>query len=492
MRYKVIILFIAAIFLLTVLGEFTSAKKAVTMGRHPFIKVPKNTPTDKIVKLLIEKYPKDVQKGFELAGKPELYEPFMGQLQAGAYEEKQVMPGEKFMWMFFRVNRKIKVVNDLEWAGNKPLDIILVKAKSDNMIYDIAIVKKCVNTALLNVTEAPPEIPEPTCDMKLQPEKANIGESFTVDMSGSENAKTMEATIYDSEGNPVDSHSFTPDSPTWVTKLDKSGDYTIKGKASNERGEVTGPKCEAKLHINFPPDCKLNASCTMCKNMVGKPITLDASASSDTDGQIVKAHFEIIDEQGNIVDTYDDTEKPFVWEKVFDKEGNYTILCTVYDDMGASAGGEEPCKIQMTVTERKLFGVAELGPMLSHGTYTGFGFARGGILYKIKPDVVDFVFTLGVAGTTVGEPWKTFFMCNALINVHSNKLFAGAGIGYSGKERETTKGGIDFVLQGGVDIFKKKASYTGSIFGEFRVPIITSDRSFEDHHKILAGFKIIF
>jgi hypothetical protein len=35
-------------------------------------------------------------------------------------------------------------------------------------------------------------------------------------------------------------------------------------------------------------------------------------------------------------------------------------------------------------------------------------------------------------------------------------------------------------------------SSVGSIFFELRAPVLTSDRSFEEHHKLLLGFRYIF
>jgi hypothetical protein len=329
-----------------------------------------------------------------------------------------------------------------------------------------------------------------TCDLKVAPAKANLSESFSVDMSGSKNADTLEVTVFDASGAKVATQVLTPASPKWQTKFDKPGDYVFKAKAANALGPVTGPGCEAKVHVNLPPTCQLKISCTQCNDYVGKPIVFDASGSADQDGQVVKASFEVTDAAGQVVDSYMATTAPFLWQKVFDKAGNYIVTVTVFDDMGATAGGAEPCRIPFTVTQRKLFGIVELGPMLCRGTYTGFIFARAGILYKITPDVLDFILTMGGAIPTQGDPWTAFIMGNALLSVHAGPAFLSGGLGYSGKEQTTRKGGIDLVGQVGVDVLKTPV--VGGIFAELRAPIITADRSFDEHHKLLLGFRIVF
>jgi len=56
----------------------------------------------------------------------------------------------------------------------------------------------------------------------------------------------------------------------------------------------------------------------------------------------VKANFEITDDTGNVVDTYEDIEKPFVWNKYFEKPGLYIITAFVTEDFGAVS---EPSRI---------------------------------------------------------------------------------------------------------------------------------------------------
>lgn len=83
-------------------------------------------------------------------------------------------------------------------------------------------------------------------------------------------------------------------------------------------------------------------------------------------------------------------------------------------------------------------------------------------------------------------------MLNAVLNAHADRVFFGGGLGYSTKEHEGRKSGVDLVGQIGVDVLQKRPDMTGSIFAELRAPIITSNRSFSDHHKILLGFRLTF
>ena len=98
----------------------------------------------------------------------------------------------------------------------------------------------------------------------------------------------------------------------------------------------------------------------------------------------------------------------------------------------------------------------------------------------------------GPAIPSQGDPWKVVFMGNALLNLHLGPaLYAAGGLGFSSKEQETRKGGLDLVGQFGINIFNNYTS-VGSVFAEGRLPAFTSDRPVNDHYKLLLGFRYIF
>jgi len=364
--------------------------------------------------------------------------------------------------------------------------------KKENKNYEFVIPKPCGNIALYKVSEVRIIPPAAVCKILVTPAKANINEMITVDMSGTKNATAMDVEVFTAQGTKISSHAFTPASPKWQTKFDKPGEYVFKARAVNEEGKVSENPCQAKIAINFPPVCRLWTSCLPCENYVGKPIVLDANGSTDIDGQIVKASFEITDEAGNVIDSFMDAEKPFVWEKVFKKPGKYGVNVVVFDDMGAASSNADPCRITLEVTQKRFFFLAELGGLLARGTYTGYLFGRLGLMWNFIPDAMDIILRVGGAVPSRGDPWKVFVTDDILMNFHLGpSVYADAGIGYTSREQDVRKNGLDLVGALGLNIFNNYRQ-AGSVFAEIRAPIITEGRSFDDHHKFVLGFRYIF
>jgi hypothetical protein len=457
--------------------SFGATHKLTRIGVNTFAQIRGNVPTAQVMKTIAQNYSGDIKIGLDKVGQGDLYVPFIEQLKAATFVDKSIPVGDKFIWMFFRVNGKVQVWEDVEWAGNKPLDVFSFTVTRDNKIYEYVIPKPCGNIALYKVSDAtPPPPPLATCNLVVSPAKANVNEPITVDMSGCKNAVSMDVEVFTAQGTKVGAHTFTPAAPRWQTKFDKPGEYVFKAKAVNLAGVASVNACQAKTYINFPPVCKLWTSCLPCQDYVGKPITFDASGSTDADGQIVKASFQLTDEAGNVIDSFTRTEKPFVWEKVFKKAGKYAISVLVFDDMGAVSSAGDPCKLAFEVTQKKFFFLVEFGGLLARGTYTGYAFGRLGFMYNLAPDVLDVIVRAGGALPTQGSPWKFFWMADALLNLHLG-------------DAAYLDGGL--VGAFGVNLFNNYTS-AGSIFAEVRVPVITSNRDWDNHHKLLLGFRYIF
>lgn len=485
MKNKKWLILIVGLMILFVASSYAETKKLKEIGRYTLCRFKGDVPTSEVMKKLIEMYAGDIKYGFDLAGYGDLYLPFVEQMKTAEIKEKEMAIGDKFMWMLFRSHGKVQIVTDVEWAGKKPLPVFAFMVEKDYKQYEFVMPKPCGNISLIRVEEA---VPDAVCDIKVTPAKANMNDAITVDMRGSQHAKSMQVEVYGPDGTKIASKELTPEEATWQTTFNKPGEYTFKGKVFNPVGKSSENPCEAKTYINAPPICKLFTSCLPCEDYVGRPITVDGSQSSDPDGRVVKADFEIRDETGTVVDTYSDSEQPFTWEKVFRQPGLYSVTMVVTDDFGATS---EPCQLDMEVTQKNCFFGIEGGLLYARGSHGPYTAALLGLSCWIVPDVLDFSVAGGGALALKGEPWKSFFLAKALLNIHSGSAFFGAGLGFSTKVREDRdQSDIFLVANLGFDVFNNWTS-RGAVFLEGQGPL-GEGRSFGDHHKLMLGFKFLF
>jgi hypothetical protein len=340
------------------------------------------------------------------------------------------------------------------------------------------------------VIEEKVEIEDAICDIKVNPVKANVNDPIFVDMSGSKNTKSMEVEIFDKEGMKITSQKLTPDSPKWETGFDKPGEYFFKGKAFNTEDKPSENLCETRIYINSPPVSRLE--CSPCKDKILKPITLDATGSTDLDGQVIRVDFEITDEEGNLVDRFTDNEMPFSWEKVFEDKGVYTVVAISTDDYGAMS---EPALVEVVARKgkKRLFFLLDTTALAARGqgtTYAWYMAGRLGIVYQIFPGTLDIIISGGGAYTTESAPWKPFYNGSLLLNLHVGPVFIGAGAGVTTEYKETLpESYAEAIANIGIDVFNiSKTKF--SILLEAAGPV--TDLSFKDHHKLMVGFRLTF
>lgn len=485
MRNKRLLLFVIVILIIGAVSTYAETKKLKQIGRYTLVNIKGEVPTAEVMKILVDKYAGDIKYGFDMAGYGDLYLPFLDQIKSATFEEKELAVGDTVMWMLFRSRGKVKIVKDLEWAGKQPVPIFSFTVQKGYKHYEIIMPRACGNISLRKIEEV---IPDAVCAINVDPVKANINDPIVVDMSGSQHAKSMQVDVFGPDGAKIESKTLSPESPKWNTKFAVAGEYVFKAKAVNFEDKVSTNVCEAKTYINFPPVCKPWTSCTECKNYVGRPITIDASNSTDPDGEVVKADFEITDEAGNVVATLTDTDKPFTWEKIFDKPGTYTVTAVVTDDFGAMS---EPVKTVLVVTQKKLFFHAGIGPQFVKGSHGNYLNPRVGILFKIKPDVFDFVLA-GGAGLSIAnsDTWKSFFQLDGVFNVHTGPAFFGAGAGFTSAVREDRDSDFDLVGNVGFKLFDNFKT-AGQMLFEVRNPL-GEGLSFANNHKLALIFRILF
>ncbi len=156
--------------ILTSLSVFGQTKKLRDIGRYRFIPIKAGTPAPEIMKAIAEKYADDVQRGFEIAGYPNLYAPFMDQVRQSVYTKTELAVGSRMEWMVFRSGGKIKVVRDLEWAGQGPLPIYAFSVQDGGQKYDVIMPESCGNISLLpgEPVRVPVEPPRPPVQEKKE------------------------------------------------------------------------------------------------------------------------------------------------------------------------------------------------------------------------------------------------------------------------------------------------------------------------------------
>jgi len=111
--------------------------------------------------------------------------------------------------------------------------------------------------------------------------------------------------------------------------------------------------------------------------------------------------------------------------------------------------------------------------------------------YMVVPQKVSFTLSGGGAVALKGDPWKSFFMAQALFNYHFDPAFIGAGLGFNTQVRDDRDQTDVYVVGNiGFNVFNKYTTI-GSIFFEGQGPL-GEGRSFTDHHKFMLGFRLLF
>ncbi|MBN2198348.1 MAG: hypothetical protein JW747_00700 [Candidatus Aminicenantes bacterium] len=146
---------VICLIVLTSLNTYGQTKKLREVGTFKFIPIKAETSPQEVMKAMLEKYAGDIERGFALAGSPDLVLPFMDQVRQSAYSEGELAVGETMEWMIFRSQGRIKVVQDLEWAGTEPLPIYAFAVSKETMRYEIIIPKSCGNIALRRAVPVP-------------------------------------------------------------------------------------------------------------------------------------------------------------------------------------------------------------------------------------------------------------------------------------------------------------------------------------------------
>lgn len=473
MNFKKTMIFVIVGLFLFSLSPFAKVKKITRVGVYPLLCVDGGIQTPEQLKELFENNPDLIEKAFAEADAEFLFDGFMEKVQAGEIEADILPKGQEIPWMAFKVGDKVKVAQDLVWAANKTLDVLGLTVQHECKDYLLVVPKGCGNLTLMDIRNS-----VPSCAIALTPEKPSVGDEVTIDLSASQCAVRYEVTVM-MDGEQVDFKKMVD--PVWKMKIEKAGNYTITAKAFNIDGVASPGDCEAAITINQLPVCNLTVD-----PMKGTPATtfaLDASGSTDPDGEVVKAEFIIKDADGNVVNQNTIEGAPLVWETKVDKIGAYKIWLKVTDDMDAVSA--EACEFDLVV-RKGITPLVEFGPMIAKGTYTGYVFARLGLSFAIVPDKISLIASAGGAVTFTDQRFKNHFLSNLLLNFHFDRVYLGAGLGYSSEVTDAWAGGLDLVGNLGFYLFEN-----GSIFGEFRYPI-REDLGLDEVHQIFLGFRYEF
>ena len=220
MRNRIVFLFVFSVFFLVTVSA-QGANTLMQIGRSPFYQPPLTSPQDLVQ--MVNSQKADVEKGFALAGSPELSQPFIEQIGTTEIEEVQFVKGATFSWMFFKKKGKgkVRVMKDVTWGNDTPFTGYRFFVDYDGTRYVFAIPLGCGNIALQEQMPIPAPAPAPPpvvaapvvpvnqaprCSMNVSSVRAFCGEIITVDASGSSDdgdIAGMTIAFVDDQGNVV-------------------------------------------------------------------------------------------------------------------------------------------------------------------------------------------------------------------------------------------------------------------------------------------------
>jgi hypothetical protein len=150
----------------------------MTIGRSPFC-APLQSQDDLIS--MIKSRADDVRRGFELAGRSELYEPFLAQINTVPIDRKEYPKGTHFEWMFFKkAGGQVGIAKDVTWGNEDTFPGYQFDIVYNNTRSTFVVPLGCGNIAMLGEGEVPvalvaPMNQAPHCRMTISQTLAFCG-----------------------------------------------------------------------------------------------------------------------------------------------------------------------------------------------------------------------------------------------------------------------------------------------------------------------------
>lgn len=258
MLNRKLLLFSTFVLFFSLVMSANAATTLMEIGRSPFHQPPLKT-VDELIDMVQNKKA-EVEKGFAISGRSDLFAPFMEQITTTPINTVEFGKGSWFEWMFYKKKGKgtVRIVRDVTWGNDKTFLGFMFYIDNDGTRYTFVVPLGCGNIALMGesaipvvVQPPPPVLPppnqDPQCGMTVSSVRAFCGEIITVDASSSNDADgdiaKMTIAFVDDRGQVVSEKVVDGN----VLKADVQmpcGKNTLKVMVTDDDGaEATSQQC---------------------------------------------------------------------------------------------------------------------------------------------------------------------------------------------------------------------------------------------------------